>query len=81
MREKPPQTLRTNYIIARCDEGGIRIKPKEAGCNARIRGNDLLRHVWQAKPFADDAKHDVVLEDLLQGLGAGLHLGIAGRPA
>ena len=53
----------------------------DAGGNARIAGDDLFRHVGQAKPFADDAELDVALEDFRQGLGARLHLGIAGRHA
>ena len=56
-------------------------QPPDAGFDARIAGDHLFRHVRQAQPFADDAELDVALEDFRQGLGARLHLGVAGRHA
>jgi hypothetical protein len=67
-------------ILDQDAEAGV-AQAADAGGDARVAGDDMLRHVRQAESFADDAELDVALEDFRQGLGARLHLGVAGRHA
>ncbi len=53
----------------------------DASGNAGVAGNHGFWHVGQANAFTDDAAFDVTLENLRQGLRAGLGLGVAGRHA
>ncbi len=53
----------------------------DTGGNARVTANHLLGHVGQAQALADDAKLDMPLENLRQGLGARFSLRVAGRHA